>query len=195
MIVLGLTGSIGMGKSRVAAMLRRMGIPVHDSDKAVHEVLLPGGEAFASVAGIFPEAVEGNILNRQKLGNIVFHDVEKMRRLEAILHPVAQQNQMRFLKEMKRKEKRVAVLEIPLLFETGADRRVDYIICVTAPPQVQRRRVLARKGMTPEKFKNILEKQMPDAEKRRRSDFIVQTGMGYAYTWKTLRKILREIGI
>lgn len=197
MIVFGLTGSIGMGKSTAANMLKLMGVPVHDSDIAVHEALGPKGEAFEEVAVTFPDAWDKRkrLIDRKKLGDIVFGDKAELRKLEAILHPLAAASQKKFLQEMKRKGKRAAVLEIPLLFETGAERRVDYTICVSAPPVLQRRRVMARKNMTEEKFRRILASQMPDGEKQARADFIVQTGLGYGTTFRELRKILKKAGV
>ncbi|PZO82286.1 MAG: dephospho-CoA kinase [Micavibrio aeruginosavorus] len=197
MIVIGLTGSIGMGKSRAASMLKLMGIPVHDSDKAVHAALQPKGIAFDDVVSAFPSALDKktNGIDRKKLGDIVFNDPAALKTLENILHPAAKKSQVDFIQAMTRKGKRAAVLEIPLLFETGAEKRVDCVICVSAPPAIQRRRVLARKGMTEEKFKSILAKQMPDAQKRSLSDYVVQTGMGPAHTFRALRKIVRELGV
>lgn len=197
MIVFGLTGSIGMGKSTAANMFKLQGVPVHDSDQAVHAALLPGGAAFEEVAVTFPEAwnKKSRIIDRQALGDIVFHDKAKLKKLEAILHPVAAASQKKFIQSMKAKGKRAVALEIPLLFETGAEARVDYTIVVTAPPAVQRRRVMARKNMNEEKFNRILESQMPDREKQARADFVVQTGMGLAVTFRELRKILKKAGV
>jgi dephospho-CoA kinase len=197
MIVFGLTGSIGMGKSTAANMLKLQGVPVHDSDRAVHAALLPGGAAFEEVAVTFPEAWDkkSRIIDRKALGDIVFHDKAELKRLEAILHPVAAASQKKFIQSMKAKGKRAVVLEIPLLFETGAEARVDYTIVVTAPPAIQRRRVMARKNMTEEKFNRILESQMPDREKQARADFVVQTGLGLAATFRELRKILKKAGV
>ena len=197
MIVFGLTGSIGMGKSTAANMFKLQGVPVHDSDQAVHAALLPGGAAFEEVAVTFPEAWDkkNRIIDRQALGDIVFHDRAALKKLEAILHPVAAASQKKFIQSMQAKGKRAVVLEIPLLFETGAEARVDYTIVVTAPPAVQRRRVMARKNMNEEKFNRILESQMPDREKQARADFVVQTGMGLAVTFRELRKILKKAGV
>ena len=132
---------------------------------------------------------------QQALGDIVFHDKAELKKLEAILHPVAAASQKKFIQSMKAKGKRAIALEIPLLFETGAEARVDYTIVVTAPPAVQRRRVMARKNMTEEKFDRILQSQMPDREKQARADFVVQTGLGLAATFRELRKILKKAGV
>jgi dephospho-CoA kinase len=197
MIVFGLTGSIGMGKSTAAKMLRLMGVPVHDSDRAVHAALRPNGTAYEKVMAAFPETYDKKkrLIDRKKLGDIVFHDKAALKKLEAILHPVALASQQKFIEAMQAKGKKAAVLEIPLLFETGAQSRVDYTICVTAPPEVQKRRVMGRRNMNEEKFQRILESQMPDKEKQALADFVVQTGMGYGTTFRQLRKILKETGI
>lgn len=197
MIVFGLTGSIGMGKSTAASMLKKLGVPVHDSDQAVHAALKPRGAAFEEVAVTFPAAWDkkNRVIDRKALGDIVFHDKAQMRKLESILHPIAAASQKKFIMQMRAKGKKAVALEIPLLFETGAESRVDYTICVTAPHAIQRRRVLARKNMTEEKFRSILSSQMPDAQKQSLSDFIVQTGMGYGTTYRELRKILKKAGV
>lgn len=197
MIVLGLTGSIGMGKSSAAGMLKIMGVPVHDSDRAVHEALAKKGSAVKKVAALFPDAWDEKreCIDRNKLGAIVFQDKVSLKKLEEILHPVAQQSQKDFIKDMKTKGKKAVVLEIPLLFETGAQNRVDYTICVTAPSATQKRRVMKRKGMSEEKFARILESQMADREKQARSDYVVQTGLGYVHTYRGLYKILKELGL
>lgn len=197
MIVFGLTGSIGMGKSTAAKMLKLMGVPVHDSDRAVHAALLPRGAAFEEVAVTFPDAWDKKtrLIDRKKLGDIVFTDKAQLKKLENILHPIAAASQKKFIQAMQNKGKRAVVLEIPLLFETGAEKRVDYTLSVTAPPAIQRRRVLRRKNMTEEKFRRILESQMPDLEKQARADFVVQTGLGYATTFQQLRRILKKAGV
>ena len=193
MIVLGLTGSIGMGKSRAAKMLGVLGVPVHDSDKAVHKALLPEGSAFSVVAGMFPSAVAGGKIDRKKLGNIVFSDKAALKKLEAVLHPAAQESQAEFIRAMRLKGKKIICLEIPLLFETGAEGRVDYIVTVSAPPAVQKRRVLRRPNMTEEKFKSIVQSQLADSQKRALSDFVVDTGLCYARTFRQLQNIIRTI--
>jgi dephospho-CoA kinase len=197
MIVLGLTGSIGMGKSTAAAMLRQLGVPVHDADAAVHRLLGPGGAAVSRVAAAFPgsETVDARTgkqrIDRAALGRLVFADPAALRRLEAILHPLVRQDERRFLRRMAARHRPLVVVDIPLLFESGGDRRCDATLVVTAPPRVQRARVMARPGMTEERFATILAKQMPDAEKRRRADFIVPTGLGRNATLRRLREIVR----
>lgn len=195
MIVLGLTGSIGMGKSRAALMLKFLGVPAHDSDSAVHKALTPKGDAFEEVAVTFPDAWDKkkHVIDRKKLGQIVFNDEAALKKLEAILHPIAQKSQSEFIQAMKRAGKKIVVLDIPLLFETGAEKRVDYTLTVTAPANIQRRRVLERAGMSIEKFEKILARQMPDSQKQALSDFVVQTGLGYAHTFRQLKNIIREV--
>ncbi|QQG36411.1 MAG: dephospho-CoA kinase [Micavibrio aeruginosavorus] len=195
MIVLGLTGSIGMGKSTATAMLRGMGIPVHCSDEAVHQLLDPCGEAIRVVAAAFPESYDKRrqAINRAALGRLAFSQPEKRVRLESILHPLVVQSQRRFLARNAQCRRPLVVLDIPLLFETGAERRVDYTLVVTAPAFIQRMRVLTRPGMTPEKFAGILASQMPDHEKRRRADFVIDTGLGLAHTRKALRVVLDRV--
>jgi dephospho-CoA kinase len=195
MIVLGLTGSIGMGKSATARFLRKLGVPTHESDDAVHRALMPGGAAFEEVAVTFPEAWEKktHTINRKKLGEIVFASPEKRIELETILHPVARASQEKFIRDQVKKRQKIVCLDIPLLFETGAENRVDYVLVVSAPFEIQRRRVLSRAGMTEDRFLSILNAQMPDEEKRARADYVVPTGMGYHTTFQALRKILTEI--
>lgn len=192
MIVLGLTGSIGMGKSTAANMLRDMGLPVHCSDEAVRAATKTGGSAFKAVAESFPEAYDKkeNRIDRALLADIVFQDEEKRRALEDILHPVAVNSQKKFLRTQALARADIVVLDIPLLYETGADTRVDYVIVLTAPLFIQRQRVLSRAGMNEERFASVLETQMTDAEKCARADFVVQTGNGMAYTRKELAAII-----
>lgn len=195
MIILGLTGSIGMGKTTAARMLAKMGCGVHDSDAAVRQALSPGGDAFEEVALTFPEAWDKkkHIIKRDILGDIVFNDVDKRRVLEDILHPMVQRSQKKFAQAQERLGRDIVALDIPLLFETGAQTRMDYTAVVSAPYHIQRRRVLSRPGMNEEKFQAILNTQMLDREKRALADFVVQTGMGMAYTYRELEKIVRDI--
>lgn len=195
MIVIGLTGSIGMGKSTAARMLADMGVPVHDSDAAVHELLGPGGAGVEPVAARFPAALDHKkkAIDRAALGRAVFDNPDERRALEALLHPLVQESQAAFIRAQKRAGRVMVALDIPLLFETEAENRVDVTIVLTAPPDIQRQRVLARPGMTAERFEKILASQMPDAEKRRRADFVVQTGAGMAHTRQALAGIVREL--
>jgi dephospho-CoA kinase len=194
MMVLGLTGSVGMGKSTAAAMFRRMRVPVHDSDAAVHRLLAPGGAAVPRVVAAFPGVSDkqGGI-DRGELGARVFGDAPALKRLERILHPLVRQSQARFLKAARARREPMVVLDIPLLFETGGETRCDAVIVVSAPPWVQRARVMARPNMTEARFRAILKKQMPDHEKRRRADFILSSGLGRAATYRALARIVRAL--
>ncbi|GAB4362889.1 MAG: dephospho-CoA kinase [Kiloniellaceae bacterium] len=191
MLVIGLTGSIGMGKSTAAAMLRRLGLPVHDADAAVHRLMAQGGAAVAAVESAFPGVEQDGAIDRGLLGARVLQDDAAMKRLEAILHPLVRAEARRFLAKQARQRRPLAVLDIPLLFETGGDRLCDAVIVVSAPPYIQRARVLRRPGMTEAKFQAILRRQLPDAEKRRRADFVVQTGLNKAHSLRQLATIVR----
>jgi dephospho-CoA kinase len=193
MKVVGLTGSIGMGKSTAAALLRRQGVPVHEADAAVHRLMSRGGAAVPAIGAAFPGVVKDGSVDRTMLGARVFADNDAMARLEHILHPLVRQESARFLKQARRAGARVAVLDIPLLFETGRERDSDASIVVTAPAFVQRARVLARPGMTPQRFAQVLARQMPDAEKRARADFIVPTGLGRRLTLRRLMGVLKRL--
>ena len=193
MMVVGLTGSIGMGKSNAAAGLRQLGIPVHDADRAVHILLGPGGRAVSKVAAIFPEALAGDSIDRTVLGDMVFGNTPALRRLEAILHPLVRQSSRDFLAASARRRLPIAVLDIPLLYESGGEKTVDAVIVVSAPRQIQRQRVLARPGMTEEKFRSILARQVPDREKRRRADYVVRTGGHRGETLRQLKRIVSAL--
>jgi dephospho-CoA kinase len=192
-IVVGLTGSIGMGKSNAATALRQLGIPVHDADRAVHLLLGPNGRAVAKVAAAFPEALIDNRIDRKILGDLVFGDTPALRRLEAILHPLVRRSAREFLNAASRRRAPIAVLDIPLLYESGGERTVDVVIVVSAPKYIQRQRVLARPGMTEDKFRSILARQVPDIEKRRRADYVVLTGGHRGETFRQLRHIVRAL--
>ena len=194
MIVLGLTGSIGMGKSTAAAMLRRLGVPVFDADLVVHRLLAPKGAAVSPVSATFPgvEAQAGGI-DRARLGRRVFADSAALRRLEAILHPMVVVEQKRFLARSRARRERLVVLDIPLLFETGAERRCDYVVVVSASALVQKQRVMRRPGMTEIRLRAILQKQIPDYEKRRQADFVVPTGSSRHLTLRRLKSIVNVL--
>ena len=192
MLIFGLTGSIAMGKSTAAGMLRRLGVPVHDSDAAVRQLLTEGGAGVAPVERSFPDAVRGGVVDRQALGAHVFADPEALNTLESLLHPLVAAEARQFLKRAARSHAALVVLDIPLLFETGAERRCDATIVVSAPALVQRQRALARPGMTAAKLDGILARQLPDAEKRRRADFVVPSGLGRAVTLHALRRVVRQ---
>jgi len=195
MIILGLTGSIGMGKSTAAKMLGRLGCGVFDSDLAAYDAVKPTGEAFEAVALTFPQAwnKKGHFIDRQILGNLVFSDGDARIKLEAILHPLIENKQYQYIKAQAALGRKFVVLDIPLLFETDAQDRVDYSIVVTAPEFIQRQRVLTRANMTIEKFYNILNNQMPDSQKQALADFVVPTGLGMAHSYRCLRNILKEV--
>ena len=186
MYVLGLTGSIGMGKSSAAAVFRRLGVPVHDADAAVHRLIGRGGQAVEAVEAAFPGVVQDGAVDRQRLGAHVFEDPAALARLEAILHPLVRRSARAFLARQTRQRRAVVVLDIPLLYETGGEALCDGVVVVSAPARIQAARVLRRPGMTPEKFRSILSNQMSDREKRRRADFVVSTG-------RTKRDTLRQI--
>ena len=190
MVILGLTGSIGMGKSTAAGMLRRMDIPVCDSDAIVHRLLDVGGAAVAPVAESFGGVVRDGAVDRRALGNRVFRDPAKLKKLEGILHPPVHAAQAAFLRRSAARKAPLIVLDVPLLFEGGTDRRCDAVVVVTAPRFLQEQRVLQRPGMTRDRFEGTLARQTPDAEKRRRADFVVQTGIGRRHTLNRLRDIV-----
>lgn len=193
MIILGLTGSIGMGKSTATAMVRRMNIPVYDSDAAVHVIMSRGGAAIPAIRSAFPDAVVAGAVDRRRLGDRVFGDDDALARLERIIHPLVRGVQDEFLRACARRRASLALLDIPLLFELGLDSRCDATIVVSAPRFIQAQRVLSRPGMTREKFDGILANQMPDSEKRRRADFVVPSGAGKRRTWRELRKVMRAM--
>lgn len=190
-VIFGLTGSIGMGKSTAAAMLRRLGCAVHDADATVHRLTGPGGAAVPAVEAAFPGATRGGAVDRAALGPKVFGDRAALKRLEAILHPLVAADRDRFLAACVRQRRRVAVLDVPLLFETGGDRLCDRTLVVTAPALIQEQRVLARPGMTAEKLRDIRARQMPEAEKRRRADILIWTSLGRAPVLRDLTNALR----
>jgi dephospho-CoA kinase len=178
MILLGLTGSIGMGKSTTAAMFQAEGAPVYDADDAVHALYAAGGAAAPLVAAAFPGVSTEGAVDRARLGARVLNDPEALKRLEAIVHPLVGAHRQAFFNEVSAAGETVVVLDVPLLFETGGDKAMDAVAVVSAPAEVQRQRVLARPGMTVEKFDAILDRQTPDADKRARADFVIDTGGG-----------------
>jgi dephospho-CoA kinase len=191
MFILGLTGSIGMGKSATANMFAEEGVPVHDSDAAVHR--LYEGEATPLIEAAFPGTTSGGRVDRAKLGQRVLGDKDAIARLEAIVHPLVTQSRERFVADAERNGAKVVLLDVPLLFETGGDKRVDAIVVVSAPAEVQRARVLERPGMTDDKLAVILSKQTPDAEKRARADFVVDTSKGFDAARAQVREILKAV--
>ena len=193
MIVLGLTGSIGMGKSTAAAMFRAMGVPVHDADATVHRLLAHDRQVHSEIAARFLGTVNAGHVDRQALGAAVFADPAARRDLEDILHPRVRRAAKRFLRKHRVLGASLVVLDIPLLYETGGERNVDLVVVVSAPAFLQRRRVLRRPGMDAARFAGILASQMPDREKRRRADFVVETGLGKAYTFASLKRIVSHV--
>jgi dephospho-CoA kinase len=193
MMILGLTGSIGMGKSTAAKMLRQMGVPVYDADAAVHRLQAPGGIALPPIEAAFPGVVKNGVLDRQALGARVFGNKEALRRLEAIVHPLVAREQRRFIRRAAMNREPLVVLDIPLLFEGLGERRVDGVLVVSAPAFLQRQRVMARPGMTAEKFAGILKQQVPDSQKRRKATVVIPTGLGLAPTRAALTKAVREL--
>lgn len=191
MHILGLTGSVGMGKSVTARFFAEAGVPVHDADAAVHR--LYEGPAVPAIEAAFPGTITDGKVDRTKLSARVLGDGAALKRLEAIVHPLVQESERQLLADAERRGEKVVVLDIPLLFETGGDRRVDAVVVVSAPLEVQRARVLARPGMTVEKFEAILAKQMPDAEKRRRADFVVDTSLGFEAARERVRAVLAAV--
>ena len=192
MFILGLTGSLGMGKSTTAKMFADEGVPVHDADAAVHR--LYEGLAAPLIEAAFPGTADAGKVDRDKLAQRVLGDSAALEKLEAIVHPLVQRAEKLFLEEAARKEARVAVLDIPLLFETDSDQRCDAVVVVSAPPAVQRARVFERPGMTEQKFAAILAKQMPDEDKRARADFVVDTSKGFDAARAQVRDILTRVG-
>ena len=189
MFKLGLTGSIGMGKSATAAMFRQAGVPVHDADEVVHA--LYRGRAVPLIDAAFPGTVIDGSVDRAALSKVLFEDESRLRALERIVHPLVREERETFLRANAHAP--AVILDIPLLFETGGERDTDAVALVTAPKSVQRERVLARPGMTEEKFQAILAKQMPDSEKRRRAHFLIETGFGFAHAERRVRAVLRAI--
>jgi dephospho-CoA kinase len=190
MIVLGLTGSIGMGKSTTATLFAEAGVPVYDADAAVHR--LYEGEAVAAIEAAFPGTTANGKVDRNRLSACVVHDSAAMRRLEEIVHPMLGASRQKFLQEAEQSGAPVAVIDVPLLFETGGEKRVDAVVVVTTTAELQRERILARPNMSEEKLEAMLARQMPDAEKRKRAHFVVDTSHGLDPVRARIRDILTE---
>lgn len=189
--VIGLTGSIATGKSTIASMFRRLGVKVCDSDKIVHRLLASGGKAVEKVAALFPETRSEYGIDRKALGKEVFANPTALAELEAVLHPLVRAEQERFLRVMRRMGVKIVLLDIPLLFETGAEKRCDKVVVAHCPAFLQRQRALRRTGMTTEKLRHILRRQLPMHEKRMRADMVINTGLGRAVSWKKVMGIIR----
>ena len=191
--MIGLTGGIGMGKSTAAAAFRRARIPVFDADQEVHKLQARGGAAVAPIAAAFPGAVRDGAVNRARLRAIVTEDPAAFARLEAIVHPLVRAAERRFLAAARRAGQRLVVLDIPLLFETGGDQRVDQVVVVSAPFDVQRARVRLRRNVTESQARALIARQMPDAQKRRRADIVVRTGLSRHHAQRRLRGLIGEM--
>jgi dephospho-CoA kinase len=190
MIILGLTGSIGMGKSTTAKLFEEAGAPVYDADAAVHKIY--GGEAAPAIEAAFPGTTVNGKVDRNKLSAKVVHDPAAMKRLEQIVHPMLGASRQKFLRDAEQSGAPVAVVDVPLLFETGGEKRVDAVVVVTTTPEIQRQRILERDNMTGEKLDAILARQLPDAEKRKRADFVVDTSHGLDPVRARIRDILDQ---
>jgi dephospho-CoA kinase len=190
-LLIGLTGSIGMGKTETARMFARLGIPVYDSDAAVHRLYEPGGAAVAEIQKVFPGAVMGGRVDRALLSKQLAGDNAAFKRLEAIVHPLVAEDQRRFMDAARDAE--MVVQDVPLLFETGGHRRMDAVVVVSAPEELQRRRVLERPGMTAEKLDHILARQMPDVEKRAKAHFVVETDKGLDHAFEQVKAIVAAL--
>lgn len=194
MIILGLTGSIAMGKSNAATALRRLGVPLFDADAEVHRLMAPGGAAVQRVEAAFPGARdEAGGIDRQRLGRLVFGEPAALRRLEGILHPMVRAAERRFVARARARRERLVVLDIPLLFESGGVERCDLVLVVSAPMRLQRERALRRPGMSESRFADVLRAQMPDREKRRRADFVVVTALDRGTTFRRLKGIVGSL--
>tara|TARA_B100001093_G_scaffold515327_1_gene591418 strand:- start:400 stop:972 length:573 start_codon:yes stop_codon:yes gene_type:complete len=188
-----LTGSIAMGKSTTASMFNRRKIPVFDADKAVHNLFSSGGAAVGLVKKHFPSTIRGDAVDRAALSKIVFDDPHRLSILESIVHPLVDTERKRFLQRHRRRKTKVVLLDIPLFYETKKKYESDFVCVVSAPSFLQRQRALGRPGMTRQKLRAILSRQMPDHEKRKRSRFVISTGLGRAHTNRTLGKILSHM--
>ena len=193
MRIIGLTGSIGMGKSTTAAMFRDAGIPVYDADAAVHDLYDRGGAAVGPVGEAFPGAVKDGRVDREELRKRVLGQPDELKRLNAIVHPLVGHDRIGFFKAAEEAGADMVILDVPLLYETGGDANVEAVVVVSAPLEMQRERVLARPGMTPERLDAILAQQMPDAEKRARAHYVVDTGKGLEAAREQVREIIAAL--
>ena len=192
-LLIGLTGSVGMGKSETAKLFARLGIPVYDADDVVRALYAKGGAAVRPIAAAFPAAVKDGAVDRKALSRIVTGDAAAFQRLEEIAHPLVRARREAFIAQAERTGAPLAVLDIPLLFETGSEKDVDVVVVVSAPTEIQRERVLSRPGMTEEKFAAILARQTPDAEKRAKADFVIDTSKGFDHAAAQVEAIVAEL--
>ncbi|SDD29731.1 dephospho-CoA kinase [Kordiimonas lacus] len=193
-MIIGLTGSIGMGKSETAKMFARLGVPVFDADATVRQLQAPGGRALGPIEEAFPGVVKDGALDRDALGKIVFADPDAKKKLEAIMHPMVAEERIDFFNKAEDEGAKMVVFDIPLLFETGGEKACDKVVVVSAPPEIQRERVLARDGMTEEKFNQILKAQVPDDDKRARADYVVESNFGLDHAFRQVEAIVKELG-
>jgi len=193
MMIIGLTGSIGMGKSETAKMFARLGVPVFDADATVRALQALGGRALDPIEDAFPGVVKDGALDRDALGKIVFGNPDAKKKLEAIMHPMVAEERIDFFNRAESEGAKMVVLDIPLLFETGGDKACDKVVVVSAPPEIQRERVLARPGMTAEKFDQILKSQTPDDDKRARADYVVESNLGLDHAFRQVEAIVKEL--
>jgi dephospho-CoA kinase len=193
MIIIGLTGSIGMGKSTATNSFRRLGIPVFDADAAVHRLQARRGRAVGPIRAAFPGSIVDGRVDREALRRAVLGDPGALKRLEGIVHPLVRDEERRFLARARREGRRLVVLDVPLLLETGGEARVDRVVVVSAPAAVQRTRVLRRRGMTEERLTSIRARQMPDAEKRRRAHHVIPTGLSRRFAQARIKRLVRQL--
>ncbi len=193
MIKIGLTGSIGMGKTRTAALFEELGVPVYDADAEVHRLYAKGGAAVTPIAKVFPSAVIAGEVNRDRLADLVLGDADALDRLERVVHPLVVQRQQERLATLQSEGAKMVVLDIPLLFEKERENSVDVVVVVSAPPHIQRERVLERAGMSQEKLDALLARQVPDSVKRAKADYIVETDKGVAHALRQVEKIVGAI--
>lgn len=182
-----------MGKSETARMFKACGIPVFDADAVVHELQVKDGPAIGPISDAFPDVISDGVLDRQKLGSLVFANPKKKKKLEAIIHPMVAEKRIDFFKQAEAANAPFVVLDVPLLFETGGNKACDKVVVVSAPADIQRARVLARPGMTPEKFEDILARQTPDADKRAGADYVIETDKGLDHARSEVERIVNEL--
>lgn len=193
MITLGITGSIAMGKSEAAKIFVKNDVPVFDSDACVHNLFFTNQKLKKQIGDVFPDAIEGNQINRAKLGSIVFGSKEKTKKLEALIHPLVRREQDQFLKEHAAAKTPLVVFDIPLLFETGAEQRLDKTLLISAPKEIQKQRVLVRDGMSEEKFEAILSRQMPDEQKQKLANYVISSANGKEAMQKDIESLIKQL--
>lgn len=192
-MIIGLTGSIATGKSTAAKMLRSLRIPVFDADKQVHQLMQQGSPAYAQIASLFPQVIEEDAINRQKLGTIVFADAQAKQKLEAILHPKIRAAEEAFICQANLARRDVIVLDIPLLYETGTDDLCDHVWLMHCPAFLQKQRAMRRSGMSEAKWRQIVQSQMPQSEKRRYADAVIQSGIGKGAMMRQIKQLLKQV--